>query len=293
MVARCCLLLSLFLLAAPGSAQRAGSGDLVLSNGPGAYGVAKIKQSGGIRNGPEYGSATIYYPTDAKPPYASIVIVPGFRSFKAKLKDWGPYLASHGIVTMLIGTNNIFQNPPGRGEALLDAVVSLKAEHSRVSSPLNGRLDTSRVAVGGWSMGGGGAQLAAASDSSIRAVVALCPYLFRKKLSPSDLDHGVPLLIFAGEKDFTAPTASQASVHYELTPAETDKLIYEVKGRGHRAGNHPANANGDVGRVALAWLKKYLVGEVQYCAPLLAAPPSASEYETNLECDREVPITGR
>jgi len=52
--------------------------DISLENltNPGPFDVEILTEADGIRNGPNYLEATIYYPTNATPPYASIAIVP-------------------------------------------------------------------------------------------------------------------------------------------------------------------------------------------------------------------------
>ena len=154
---------------------------------------------------------------------SSNVIVPGFASPESSIQDWGPFYASHGIVTMTIGTNHPLKLPAGRAAALLDALVSLRAEHTRSGSPLEGRLDLDRVGVSGWSMGGGGAQLAAVEDPTLRAVIVLCPWK-----PNSQFDHPVPLLILCGQNDRLAPSSYHGLIHYQNTPASTPKLIFEV-----------------------------------------------------------------
>ncbi|MFT6021587.1 MAG: hypothetical protein ACI9CQ_004396, partial [Saprospiraceae bacterium] len=47
---------------------------------PGPFGVATLTEADGIRNGPDYLGATIYYPANATPPFASIAIVPGYTA---------------------------------------------------------------------------------------------------------------------------------------------------------------------------------------------------------------------
>lgn len=251
---------------------------------PGEYNVGSLTESDGIRNGPGYAGATIYYPTDATPPFTSIVIVPGYVSPQSSIQSWGPFLASHGIVTMTIGTNNFFDFPIDRKNALLDAINTLSEENIRADSPLIGELDIERVAVGGWSMGGGGAQLAAAADTTIKAVVALCPWLETSQLAPADLDHPVPLLIFTGEQDGIAPPASHAYVHYDYTPESTNKLLFEIDNAGHSVANDPIGGEEYVGKIALSWLQQYLIGDSCYCPLVLDAPPIASSYMTNVVC---------
>ena len=132
----------------------------------GPYNVESISEEDGMRNGPDYSGATLFYPENAEPPFASIIIVPGYATLESTIHNWGPFLASHGIVTMTIGTNSIFDQPEDRKDALLDALVTIKNENTRVNSPIYNSIDTNRFALGGWSMGGGGAQLAAVEDNS-------------------------------------------------------------------------------------------------------------------------------
>ena len=250
---------------------------------PGIYSVATLTESNGLRNGPDYAGATLYYPTDATPPFASIAMVPGFISFQSSIQDWGPFLASHGIVTMTIGTNSLFDDPYDRRDALLDAIVTITEENTRSGSPLFGSLDLDRIAVGGWSMGGGGAQLAATADPTLKAVVALCPWL-DGQTTAADLDHPVPLLIFSAEDDVTAPPAAHANIHYNLTPGTTSKLIFEIENAGHSEGNSPTGGQGYVGKIGLSWLKQFLLDDVCYCPLLLDTPSVASNYITNVTC---------
>ena len=244
----------------------------------GPYAVEQLKPDDGLRDGPDYGSATVYYPVGAEPPFASIVVVPGYVSPESTIQEWGPFFASHGILTMTIGTNSTEDDPEQRRDALLDALVTLRAENQRENSPLLGQVDVDRMAVSGWSMGGGGAQLAAELSPDLKAVIALCPWQ-----PDADFDHPVPVLIFAGASDFIARTRTHARQHYDSTPSSTQKLLFEVRGGGHRVANTPSGGDDDVGLFALSWLKVFLEGDERYRSFLLEEPGSASQFETNLE----------
>lgn len=254
-----------------------------LSN-PGPYEVATLTEADGIRNGPGYSGATIYYPTNATPPYMSIAIVPGFTALPASVQEWGPFYASHGIVTIIIGTNFLFDFPETRATALIDALETIKQENVRVSSPLEGELNLDQLAVSGWSMGGGGAQRAAVLDNTIKGVVALCPFL----TSPQ-LNHQSPVLIFSGENDPTAPPAQHADIHYNITPNTTDKLLFEIDNGNHSVANTPTGGGGIIGKIALSWLKLYVEGNDCYCSllkeSLLVNPQVASKVEQSFECE--------
>ncbi|MEZ7817496.1 MAG: lipase, partial [Flavobacteriales bacterium] len=252
--------------------------------------VASFTEADGLRNGPDYKGATVYYPTDAQPPYSGIVIVPGFVSPQFSIQKWGPFLASHGIVTMTIGTNQPWGLPESRRDAVLDALVSLKGESTRAGSPLLGQIDINSLAVGGWSMGGGGAQLAAAADPSIKAVVVLCPWLDGKTLSPSDINHAAPILFFSAENDIIAPPVSHADVQYDYTLRSTSKMLFEIEDGRHWAANDPTGGDGYVGKIAVSWLNYYLVGDPCYCPLVFDTPPTSSKYLLNVTCPPSVSV---
>jgi hypothetical protein len=251
---------------------------------PGPFEVQTLNQSDGIRNGPDYFGATIYYPTNANPPFASIAIVPGFTAQPSSVENWGPFYASHGIVTIIIGTNNIFDFPEARAYALIDALETIRYENTRETSPLEGALNLAQLAVSGHSMGGGGAQRAAVLDSSIAGVVALCPFLIN-----TNLNHGSPVLIFSGQNDPTAPPSTQADIHYNSTPEETDKLLFEIENGYHSVANSPTGGNGVTGKIALSWIKLYVEKNDCYCPllteNLLLNPTEASKVEVSFECE--------
>ena len=251
----------------------------------GTYNVESISEGDGMRNGPDYSGATLFYPENAVPPFASIVIVPGYSTLESSIQNWGPFFASHGIVTMTIGTNSIFDQPEDRKDALLDALETMRHENTRINSPMYNSIDTNRFALGGWSMGGGGAQLAAVEHPSIKAVIAMCPWLNTLTLSSSDLNHSSPVLIFSGQIDAISPPVVHANLHYNFTPQSTDKLIYEIEFASHLVANGPEGGDGEVGRIALSWLKKYLIEDDCYCPLLLDTPYNASYYMTNIECE--------
>ncbi len=250
----------------------------------GNYNVASYIESDGIRDGDDYDGSTIYYPQNTTGLLPSIIIIPGYLNPELSIQAWGSFLASHGIVCMTIGTNSIFDEVMDRKIALKDALISLKAEQVRVNSPLFNNLDTNLIALGGWSMGGGGAQLVAVENPNIKAILAFCPWIDPAVVSPALINHSTPILIFSGQIDVVAPPGAHADVQYNYTPNSTKKLKYEVFGGGHTIANTPLGGFGEVGRMGLSWLKKYLVNDSCYCPLLLDAPATASDYQTNIDC---------
>ena len=108
---------------------------------PGPFLVNSFNEGSGIRNGLDYDGATIYYPSNSNSiKYSSIVIAPGFMNTELTIQNWGPFLASHGIITMTIGTNLLTDSHIQRRDALIDAIKSLKNENKRIIS-LFGKID--------------------------------------------------------------------------------------------------------------------------------------------------------
>jgi dienelactone hydrolase len=249
---------------------------------PGLYSTSSINESDNIRNGPLYNGATIFYPSNSSGTLSCIVLVPGFMNQELTILNWGPYLSAHGFVVMTIGTNSLTQNPVDRKEALLDAIITLKAENNRLASPLYNQIDTNRIGVGGFSMGGGGAQLAAASDSTIKAVIALYPFL--SDADQQMLNHNVPLLVVSGQLDVIALPSQHANIHYNVTPNSTAKQRFEIQFASHDPLSGPNGGSGDAGKRVLGWLHTFLNDDSCFCPTLIDAPSSASDFEHNIQC---------
>ena len=250
--------------------------------------ISSIIESDGLRNGDDYKDATLYFPINNNENLKSIILVPGYQATQSSVALWAEYLAKRGIVSMTIGTNSLNDLPSVRADALIDAMETIRQENVRVSSPLYHKIDTNSIAVGGWSMGGGGAQLAAKIDSRIKAVLSITPWLWPNTLSESDLNHNTPVLIISGEVDPIAPNNQHSNVHYNYTPNSTPKLLFEVSEADHNIPLDPSIGNGDLGNVAYAWLQLFLYGDMCYCelleTDLLDQNLTASNYLTNLNC---------
>ena len=106
---------------------------------PGPFAIETLTEADGIRNGPDYLGATIYYPTNGTSPFPSIAIIPGFTGLPSSVQEWGPFYASHGIVTIIIGTNSLVDFPEARALALLDALETIRQENTRASASISVR----------------------------------------------------------------------------------------------------------------------------------------------------------
>jgi dienelactone hydrolase len=258
-----------------GALIRGGDPSVESASTPGPFDVDIITT--GLRDGPGYGTQTLHVPADAEPPFASVVVVPGFVSPESSIQAWGPFLASHGIVTLTIGTNAPGDLPDVRARALLDGIQTLRAENERSGSPLEGQMALDRFGVMGWSMGGGGTLIAANGNPELRAAVSLAAWSPGVQFSQDQ----VPTLMLAGSADPLAGGQSQG--FFDSIPETTPKMLFEVAGGAHDIANNPRSADGEIGRYGLSWLKVFLEGDERYRQFLLQEPTRSSEFRDNLE----------
>ncbi|MBC8312389.1 MAG: hypothetical protein H8E72_08780 [Candidatus Marinimicrobia bacterium] len=262
------------------------------SNAPGPYSIGIILEENGLRDGPDYQGGMVYYPVEADGLLPAIVMVPGFMSEISSIENWGPYLASHGVITIFVNANWPWHSSLERAYSLLDGIVTLQAENDRLASPLFEKLNLDQLAVGGWSRGGGGALMATVMEPSIKAVIALSPWLDTEYISPTVLDDmAKPILFMSGELDEGAPNDVYTNVIYDYLPESTDRLLYEVSMGDHNTVTSPYN-NVYLGPKTLYWIEKYVLDDPINCDLLINEPPTASQFMTNVECQTMGDVNG-
>ena len=278
-----------------------GGGDLEL----GPYDFDTITESDGLRNGPDYYNGILYYPIDAEPPFKSIIFTPGYGGGSTSMADWAEYFVSYGFTAMIIGPNDEENEwHIGRAEGLIDAIETIKVEDLRQGSPIYDMIDSDSFIVAGYSMGGGASQIALTLDhpnvSSIKAGIALNPTIILDdcELCPEDggyciclvpemLDHDIPTLIVAGQFELNELPAYDGLLGqdiYENTPETTIKMLFEVAGGGHGSSYEP-----EAREKALQWAKYHLLNDSDVCETLIEEPDIASDFQTTLNCDQQIP----
>jgi dienelactone hydrolase len=229
-----------------------------------------------------YGGGTIWYPTDAEAPFGAVAICPGFTAAQSSIMNWGPFLASHGIVALTMDTATPLDVVDQRADELMDALASIKSENDRAASPIYKKIDTMRLGVMGWSMGGGGTWLAADMHPELRSAVTFAGHIVTAVNQDVSMVH-VPTLMFAGSADNAILGGGMSQGVYDGIPESTPKMVWEIMGAGHDVANDPANTSGAVGRYGLSWEKVYLEGDMRYRQFLLEMPPTASYFKTNVK----------
>jgi len=229
----------------------------------GPYATTSTSVSGAAVSG--FGGGRIYYPTTTSDgTFGGVVLAPGFTAYASTYAGLAERVASHGFVVFAIDTNTTGDLPPSRGDQMLRALDYL-VQNSSVRS----RVDASRLAVAGHSMGGGGTLEAANDRPSLQAAVPLQPWHSTKSWSNID----VPTMIIGAESDSIAAVSSHSERFY--TSLNADETAYvELNGESHMAA---ATNPDDQAYAMVSWLKRFVDDDTRY-ESMLCPPPSSSDY---------------
>ena len=220
-----------------------------------------------------FGGGTIYYPTStAEGTFGAVAISPGFTARQSSIAWMGPRLASQGFVVITIDTNSIYDQPASRGDQLRAALSYLTN-----SSTVRSRIDASRLAVAGHSMGGGGSLEAAQDQPTLQAAIPLAPWNTQKTWSTLR----VPTFIIGGETDTVAPVSSHSIPFYNSIPSTAEKAYMELDGASHF---FPNTSNTTVAKYMISWLKRFVDNDTRYEQFLCPAPNDSSIEEYRDTC---------
>ncbi|GIE74677.1 lipase [Actinoplanes philippinensis] len=222
---------------------------LQASRGPYAVSTTSVSRLAAVG----FGGGEIYYPTTTSDgTFGAIAISPGFTAYWSSI-DWlGPRLASHGFVVIGIETLTTADQPGSRGDQLLAALDYLTQRSS-----VRTRIDATRLAVAGHSMGGGGSLEAASDRPSLQAAVPLAPWNTDKSWT----ELRVPTLIVGGESDSIAPVSSHSIPFYNTIPASAEKAYLELNNASHF---FPQSVNTPTAVQAVSWLKRFVDNDTRY-----------------------------
>lgn len=200
-----------------------------------------------------FGGGTIHYPTNAGDCglLGGIAVIPGYVSYEASIKWWGPRLASWGFVVITIDTNSIYDDPNSRAtqlSAALDHIVS--------DSTVGAQIDSTRLGAIGWSMGGGGALQLATQRSDVRAIIPQTPY--------HDKDYGImdtPALFITCQNDRIASSKKYSSAFYNH--AAGPKMKIEIKNGSHFCPSYRFNEI-LLSKPGIAWMHRYINDDTRF-----------------------------
>ncbi len=135
-------------------------------------------------------------------PYPAVSFGHGFFQAVSTYQSTLEHLATHGYI--VIATDSEGGLAPSHANLATDLSLSLtylEQQHAAAGSFLYGRVNTARTAVGGHSMGGGAAILAAASDARIDAVFGLAAADTNPSSIAGIANVRVPVRLIAGSSE--------------------------------------------------------------------------------------------
>jgi dienelactone hydrolase len=235
------------------------------ADGPFAVSTQTIRSGGGFAGG------TVYSPnTPGK--YAVVAFCPGFTNSQSAVQPLGRRLATHGFVVVTMNTNSTLDFPASRATQIIAALNRVTA---LTTGPVAGKMDTTRRVASGYSMGGGGALIAAKNNASLKAAVGFAPWSSDKNFA-SDT---VPSAMIAGSSDTTAPPGSHATTFYNSIPNSTKKLLAIISGATHSAPI-ASTPNQPGSKYQISWVKRFADNDARY-SPFLVTDSRLSSFSAN------------
>jgi len=279
-------IVSLFLLGtAAAFAASCPSGAICRNETPGSYntsgpyGYKTISSLTGFTN-----AATIYYPSSTTSPFASIIFMQPYTGTQSMDYAWGPFFASHGIVYVNCDAANTYSDTVDmRATQQWNAYTALKKVNTRSGHTLKGKLNTSRIGLMGWSMGGGATWI----NASKSGVKTACSLAGHNLSATSTLAKGAstkcPMLLMNGATDTTyLGGLGQSEGVYNNIPSGISKVLYVVAQAGHMDWGAPnGTLTPNAGKIALAFQKTYLDGDTRWKS-YIAKPSDASTWQAKL-----------
>ncbi len=208
-----------------------------------------------------FGGGTIYYPTTtADGTFGAVAVSPGYTGTQSTISWLGPRLASQGFVVFTIDTTSVFDQPSSRGDQLLAAL-----DYLTTSSSVRSRVDASRLAVVGHSMGGGGTLEAAKDRTTLRAAIPLTGW----NLDKTWPEVVTPTLVVGAQLDAIAPVGTHSMPFYSSLSSAREKAFLELSGAGHLA---PTTSNTTIAMYSISWLKRFVDDDTRYDQFLCPGP---------------------
>jgi predicted dienelactone hydrolase len=227
----------------------------------GPFATAQITLGSG--NG--FGGGTITYPTDtSQGTFGAFVFAPGFTASSANYTWVGPRVASQGFVVLTMNTNSRFDMPQARSTQQRAALTFL-ATRSQVAN----RIDRTRLAVSGHSMGGGGTLISAQADATLQSAVPLMPW---NSASTNFSGIRIPTMIIAAQNDTVARPSQHAIPFFNSIPAASEKAYLELAGQSH---NVATTSNTTQAKFLITWMKRYVDNDTRY-EQFICPPPATS-----------------
>jgi predicted dienelactone hydrolase len=209
-----------------GSNPDPGQDGQALSNS-GAYEICSYEDN---LDNDDYRSARMSYPCDLSDgPYPSTTLTGGFTNTKEQMYWLADHLTTHGYIVLTLTPTNSLSVPPIWRKAHIAGFEVLAQENNRWFSPIRGKVDLNNRNIMGYSMGGGGAILAAEEMTTKPAsMIALAPWLGAYEVDYSQIT--VPSMIIGAADDIVAVNSE---VYYPQFRTDIERGLAMISDTSH------------------------------------------------------------
>lgn len=219
-----------------------------------------------------YASARVSYPCNLSKAAPATTLTGGFTNTKEQMYWLADHLSSHGYIVITMTPSNILGTPLTWERAHKGGIDKLKSENTRLLSAIRGKVDTNRLGIMGFSMGGGGTLLAAGDlGTQVKTAIPLAPWL--GTLIPSYRNIKAKTLVISGSSDSVAFPGIIAG-YYRNLPTSITRALAELRGADHSDFYSITASSSQQTRVktlVTSWLKTHLNGDGSYLTYLNGA----------------------
>ncbi len=196
---------------------------------------------------------------------------------------WGPFFASHGIVYVNMDALSTYTDTVDiRATEQWSGYNALKKLNTRSGHVLKGKLNTSRIGLMGWSMGGGATWINSAKTGPKTALSLAGHNMSATSIYKTGRYTKCPMLLINGATDVTVLGGMyQSESVYNSIPSSIPKALYVVSLAGHFDWGSPDSLMApNAGKVALAFQKSFLDGDTRWKA-YIKNPGDALTWRTS------------
>ncbi|OHD67452.1 MAG: hypothetical protein A2W19_03225 [Spirochaetes bacterium RBG_16_49_21] len=227
-----------------------------------------------------YSSAMVYYPCErSSGPFPATTLTGGYTNTYSDMSWIADHVVTHGFIVIGMTPNNNLGNNSQWTTAHKAGIAKLKSENTRSASPIYGIVDTANLQVMGYSKGGGGALLAAASlGTQLQSTQAFAPYMDGSyNLSGIRAD----TICYTGTSDSIASPSKVVDMYNSL-PDSIERTLGYFNGFSHLTWiNSGSSSYHNQALVYItSWMKYYLDGDAGYETYLYGA-----EHEDHMDAN--------
>jgi predicted dienelactone hydrolase len=217
----------------------------------------------------DYKSAFIVYPCEtSKGPFPALTLTGGITNVKEQVAWLADHVVTYGfILIVMTPTNNLSLSTDVWKNAMLGGLEMLESENSRQDSPICSLVDTDRLGIMGFSMGGGGTLKAAdAMGSRIRTALSLAPHEAASLDASMYTNISVPTVVTTGTNDLLCPRDSVKTI-FDCLPSGIERLFVNFTDADHVDWMDWFGDQRTQNRFktfVVSWLKYHLEGDISY-----------------------------